>query len=92
MGDVCILQRFLSYFRQYIPDFSRIAKPLCDPLALRRSENSGHVQNRKSEDSAPFAQPSCFQSPVHKSCAVSGKHGFCEQIVLSKFDGGSDFI
>lgn len=45
VGDVRKLLGFLSYYRQYIPDFSRIAKPLYDLMALPRGANHGSKAN-----------------------------------------------
>ena len=45
VGDIRKLLGFLGYYRQYIPDFSRIAKPLYDLMAVSQSANQGGKPN-----------------------------------------------
>ena len=45
VGDIRKLLGFLGYYRQYIPDFSRIAKPLYDLMAVSQSANQGGKSN-----------------------------------------------
>ena len=45
VGDIRKLLGFLGYYRRYIPDFSRIAKPLYDLMAVSQSANQGGTSN-----------------------------------------------
>lgn len=47
VGDVRQLVGFLGYYRKYIPDFSRRAKPLYDLLGDDCSEHKGQVSSKK---------------------------------------------
>ena len=45
VGHIRKLLEFLGYYRQYIPDFSRITKPLYDLMAVSQSANQGGKSN-----------------------------------------------
>lgn len=55
VGEVCQLLGFLSYYRMYIQDFSRVAKPLYELLQVKGHPN-GTQRERQKKERSPAAQ------------------------------------
>ena len=78
VGDVRKLIGLLSYYRRYIRDFSRVAKPLYDLLCKRPENNRATKTNQMGEQSEH--PQSRGQSPSNQKITWTEQH----QLVLEK--------
>lgn len=62
IGDVRRIAGFLSYYRSYVQDFSRVAKPIYELLQQKRSQEQQSQERRKSQKGKGAQLPS--RTPV----------------------------
>ncbi|XP_061896494.1 uncharacterized protein LOC133645661 [Entelurus aequoreus] len=92
VGDVRQLMAFLSYYRTYVQDFSRIAKPLYDLLQVRIDNQQPHAPHGKNKSAQQSSQTPVNWCEDHQRVLESLIDMLTKPPVLAYPDFDSPFV